>query len=246
MKTKDSIALVTGANRGLGRALVEGLLTAGARRVYAGARNPRTLATLVSRAEGRIVPLELDVADPASLAAAAHVAPDVTLLINNAGVLASYNVLASTPEQVAEDFATNFFGVVATTRAFLPALERAGSAGGAALVNVLSVVSLANMPAIGGYAASKAAAFSFTQALRGDLAKRGVEVFAVFPGPIDTDMVRDMDMAKTRPEDVARAILGGVEQSTLDIAPDPVSEQLFAIWKRDPKGLEQQFASMPE
>jgi NAD(P)-dependent dehydrogenase (short-subunit alcohol dehydrogenase family) len=243
MKTKESIALVTGANRGLGRALVQTLLGAGARRVYAGARDPRTLSELVSRSEGRIVPIQLDVANPASLAAAAESARDVTLLVNNAGVLASYDVLGSTSAQVAEDFAVNCFGVVSTTKAFLPALERAGRAGGAALLNVLSVVSLANMPSLGGYSASKAAAFSFTQALRAELGARGIEVFAAFPGPIDTDMVRAMDMKKTSPEDVARAIVEGLTQGIQDIAPDPVSQQLLALWKQDPQALERQFAS---
>ena len=188
--------------------------------------------------------LELDVGNAASLAAAARVAADVSLLFNNAGVLASYNVLASTPEQIAEDFSTNFYGLVATTKAFLPALERAGGAGGSALVNILSVVSLANMPALGGYSVSKAAAFSFTQALRGELSKLHVSVHAVFPGPIDTDMVRGMEMEKTSPEEVAHAIIAGIEQGLEDIAPDAVSRDFLATWKRDPKRLEAQFASM--
>ncbi|HEY6558516.1 MAG TPA: SDR family NAD(P)-dependent oxidoreductase [Polyangiaceae bacterium] len=243
MKTKESIALVTGANRGLGRALVQTLLSAGARRIYAGARDPRTLLDLVSQGEGRIIPIALDVANPASLLTAAESARDVTLLVNNAGVLASYDVLGSTAAQVAEDFAVNCFGVVSATKAFLPALERAGRASGAALLNVLSVVSLANMPSLGGYSASKAAAFSFTQALRAELGTRGIEVFAAFPGPIDTDMVRAMDMKKTSPEDVARAIVEGLTQGILDIAPDPVSRELLALWKQDPKALERQFAS---
>jgi NAD(P)-dependent dehydrogenase (short-subunit alcohol dehydrogenase family) len=237
MKMKNSVVLVSGANRGLGRALVEASLAAGARRVYAGARDPKQLEAVVAQAPDKVVALALDITDARSLEAAAARVPDVTVLFNNAGVLASYNVLASTRAQLEQDFATNFFGLLAATRAFLPALERAG---GAALVNVLSIVSLANMPALGGYSAAKAAAFSVTQALRGDLGKKHISVHAVFPGPVDTDMVREMEMAKTSPAVVARAIVEGVEQGLEEILPDPASREMFAMWMRDPKALERQ------
>jgi short-subunit dehydrogenase len=126
----------------------------------------------------------------------------------------------------------------------LPALQRAAAASEAALVNVLSVVSLANMPAIGGYSASKAAASCVTQALRADLAKLKIGVHGVFAGAIDTDMVKAMEMAKTSPADVARAILEGVERGDEDIFPDPMSQQLFATWRQNPKQLERQLAGM--
>lgn len=147
---------------------------------------------------------------------------------------------------VAQDFATNCFGTLAASKAFLPALSRAGAGAGghAALVNVLSVVSLCNMPALGAYSASKAAAYSITQALRWDLAKLNIAVHAVFAGAIDTDMVRAMEMTKTSPEDVARAIVSGVERGVEDIFPDPMSKDLCATWRRDPKELERQLASM--
>ena len=246
MKLKDKVILVTGANRGLGLALVEASLEAGAARVYAGARDPAQLSALVMRAEGRVVPLWLDITNQGSLDAAATRARDVSALFNNAGVLASYNLLTSTAQDIAQDFATNFFGTVAATKAFMPALERAATAGlgRAALVNVLSVVSLSSMPALGAYSASKAAAFSITQALRADLTKLGIGVHGVFAGAIDTDMVRAMDMAKTSPRDVARAIIEGVEQGDEDIFPDPMSKALFGTWRKDPKELERQFASM--
>ena len=244
MKIENAVVLVTGANRGLGRALVQASLKSGAKRVYAGARDPDQLRPLLDLGRGRVVPLSLDITSESSLAAAAALASDVTLLFNNAGVLASYNLLTSTTQQIAQDFTTNFFGLVAATKAFLPALERASAAGGgAALVNVLSVASLASVPTLGAYSASKAAAFSITQALRSDLAKRGVSVHGVFAGPIDTDMVRAMDMKKTSPEQVAAAILQGLEQGVEDISPDPFSEGALATWKRDPKELERTFAS---
>jgi len=162
------------------------------------------------------------------------------VLINNAGVLASYNVLTSTREQLAEDFAINAFGVLAVTKALLPALERAAAGGEAALANVLSVVSLASMPALGGYSAAKAAAYSITQALRGELAAKRIAVHAVFPGPIDTDMTRTFEMAKTSPEAVAQAIIDGIERGVEDIYPDPASRDMFATWQRDLKQLERQ------
>lgn len=244
MKMNDAVVLVTGANRGLGRALVQASIDSGVRRVYAGARDPKQLEDMVRRAPDRIVPLALDITDSRSLASAAAHAQDITVLFNNAGVLASYNVLASSAEQIAQDFSTNFFGTLAATKAFLPALERAGAAGTAALVNVLSVVSLASMPALGAYSAAKAAAFSITQALRGELGRKRISVHAVFPGPIDTDMVRSFAMAKTSPEVVAKAILAGVEQGLEEILPDPMSREMFARWKRDPKELERQLANM--
>jgi NAD(P)-dependent dehydrogenase (short-subunit alcohol dehydrogenase family) len=241
MKITHATVLVTGANRGLGRALVTASLAAGARKVYAGARDAHQLDTLVASAPDRVVPLALDITDAGSLAAAAARAPDVDLLINNAGVLAGFNVLTTSPDDLARDFAVNLFGTLAATRAFLPALERAGDA---ALINILSIASFASMPALGGYAAAKAASYSITQALRNDLAKKHIAVHAVFPGPIDTDMVRGMTMAKTSPDDVARTILDEAARGVDEIFPDPTSRELIAIWKRDPRALERQFVAM--
>ncbi|MGC4094501.1 MAG: SDR family NAD(P)-dependent oxidoreductase [Polyangiaceae bacterium] len=244
MKLNNEIVLVTGANRGLGRALVEAALAAGARRVYATARDPQQLAGLVAGASGRVVPLALDITDERSLVAAAEQALDVSVLINNAGVVASHGVLTSSVAGLTQDFATNVFGTLAATKAFLPALQRAGAQGRAAVVNVLSVVSLANMPALGGYSASKAAAASITEALRSDLAKSNISVHGVFAGAMDTDMTRDMQMPKARPEDVARAIIDGLEQGADDIFPDAMAQGAFATWRGDPKELARQLASM--
>lgn len=244
MKFDNAIVLVTGANRGLGRALVLHSLAAGARKVYAGARDLKQLDSLVAAAPAKIVALQLDISDAASIAAAAAKATDVTVVINNAGVLASYSLLATPADAIDRDFAVNLFGTLATSKAFLPALERAGAAGGAALVNVLSIASLASMPAIGGYAASKAASASATEALRGELKAKRISVHGVFPGPIDTDMIRAMEMPKTSPEQVAKAIVEGVESGSEDIFPDPMAIEFHAMWRRDPKLLAQQFVAM--
>ncbi len=236
MKLANATVIITGANRGLGRALVTATLARGARRVYAGSRD---LAKLVDLPE-RVVPLQLDVTDPRSLAAAVATATDVTVLINNAGVLVSGGALTSSPEQIATEFSTNVFGTLAATRAFAPALVRARGA----VLNVLSIVSFANMPGLGIYSAAKAASYSLTQALRADLAKQAVRVHAAFPGAIDTDMVRAMEMTKTSAADVAMGILDGFEAGLDDIIPDSMARDLHAMWQRDPRELERALASM--
>jgi len=235
---QNTVALVTGANRGLGRALVLRLLERGAAKVYATARDPKSLAELTKR-DARVVSLALDVTNETSVDTAAEAAKDVRLLINNAGVLASFDLLQAETDALRRDLEVNFFGALRTTRAFLPALEDGG-----AIVNVLTVASLASMPMIGGYGASKAATFSMTQSLRGQLAPRGISVHGVFPGPIDTDMIRSFEMPKTSPEDVAKAIVEGVAKGAEDIYPDPMSQDAGALWERAPKELEHRFGSM--
>jgi len=237
MKIENAVAVVTGANRGIGKALVDALVSRGAARVYAAARDPKAL-----EARDRVIPVQLDVTIPEQVAAVAKRAGDVTMLFNNAGLLGAFNLLATPQRELEKDFDTNFYGSLAVTKAVLPALERA--AGRAAIVNVLTVVSLASMPALGGYSASKAAAFSMTQALRAELGKKGIAVHAVFPGPVDTDMSRSITLPKTSPEVVARAILDGVERGDEDICPDPMSREVFAKWSNAPKDVERQFGSM--
>jgi NAD(P)-dependent dehydrogenase (short-subunit alcohol dehydrogenase family) len=240
MKLHSSTVLVTGANRGLGHALVTSFLGAGARRVYAAARNLRALDALVARDRERIVPLRLDVTSGADVEAAARSAADVNVLVNNAGVLASFDLLTASEAQVRQDFETNFFGALALTRAFVPQLERAKGA----IVNVLTVASLASRPMLGGYAASKAAAYSATQALRAALQPRGIQVHAVFPGAIDTDMIRAFPIPKTSAADVANGIVAGIERGDEDILPDPMASDVYARWRKDPRAFEQWFGAL--
>lgn len=240
MEIKNAVALVTGANRGIGRSLVEHLLDRGARRVYAAARDTRSLATRVTRDSKRVTILRLDITRDEDVQTAARTASDVNLLINNAGVANFGSVLDGEFASIENDMVVNFFGTLRMIRAFAPILERNKVA---ALVNLLTIVSLASMPMLGSYCASKAAAYSVTQALRAELAPRGVHVHGVFPGPVDTDMIRAVEMPKTGAADVAGAILDGIEAGEEDIRPDSMSKQAYAGWLADPKALERQFAS---
>ena len=240
MRINESVALITGANRGIGRAFVEALLERGVGRVYATARDVSTLDSVAQLDRNRVRTIKLDVRNAADARAAAAAARDVNLLINNAAV-ATISGLADTPvERIRDNMETNFFGVLNVTNAFLPGLEQRQGA----IVNMLTLVALASMPALAAYNASKAAGWSLTQTLRADLAKHGVSVFSVFPGAVDTDMIRAFQMPKTPAIDVARTTLDGIEAGEEDIFPDPMAQQLYSAWRQDHKAVERQFASM--
>jgi NAD(P)-dependent dehydrogenase (short-subunit alcohol dehydrogenase family) len=241
MQIEESIALVTGANRGIGRAFVEALLERGVRRVYATARNPSSLPPVTAPDPSRVETLKLDVTSREDARAAAARARDVTLLINNAAVLSFGSMLDLPTDAARADMETNFFGTLNVINAFVPVLE---ANGGGAIVNMLTVVALASMPGLAAYTASKAAAWSLTQSYRADLAERGVLVHGVFPGPVDTDMIRDVEMPKTPPAEVARAVLDGVAAGDEDIFPDGMSREVYAAWRQDHKAVERQFSTL--
>ena len=236
---KESTALVTGANRGIGRAVVEALLARGARKVYATARTVETLAGL--GADPRVVPLKLDITDAGDVAAVAAAAGDVTLLVNNGGSLQFADLLGGELSAIRADLQTNYFGTLAVTRAFVPVLQ---ANGGGAIVNLLSLVALGAVRGMGGYSVSKAAAASMTQAVRAQVAELGISVHGVFPGAVDTDMIRAFEIPKTSPTDVAHAILDGVEAGEEDIFPDQMARDGHTAWRADPKALERQMASI--
>lgn len=240
MHIKNSVALVTGANRGIGRAYVEALLAGGASRVYATARTARTLDSVVALDPERVQAMTLDVTRIADAQNLAALAQDVTLLINNAGVLNAGGLTDIPLATVRDDMETNFFGPLNIVNAFAPTLERNRGA----VVNMLTLLSLASMPGLASYNASKAAMWSLTQSYRADLGKRGVTVFGVFPGAVDTDMIRSFEMPKTPAIDIARAVLAGIEAGEEDIFPDEMARQVYAGWKQDHKAVERQFASM--
>jgi NAD(P)-dependent dehydrogenase (short-subunit alcohol dehydrogenase family) len=225
--------LVTGANRGLGRALVDEALTRGARRVYAASRRP------LAHGDTRVTPVILDVTDPAQIQRAVEQVDSLDILINNAGV--------SVPDDLSDrsafehHLAVNLYGTLDVTQAFVPALTRSHGA----LVNIVSLGAVAAVPVLPAYSVSKAASMSLTQSLRALLAGQGVSVQAVLPGPIDTDMVRDLPIPKTAPESVARGIFDGIENGEEDIFPDPMAAMLAEGWRAGvSKELERQNATL--
>jgi NAD(P)-dependent dehydrogenase (short-subunit alcohol dehydrogenase family) len=214
----DSAVLVTGANRGIGRALVEEALRRGARRVYAGTRQPFT------HLDSRVTPLLLDVTDATQIQAAVAQVDVLDILINNAGI-ALYDDL--TDRAVLEQhLAVNLLGMYGVTQAFLPLLTQSRGV----IVNALSATALAPFPMIPAYSISKAAGLSLSLSLRALLADRGIRVHAVLTGPTDTDMTRGLDIPKASASSVAEAILDGVENGDEEIFPDPMSASIAHGW----------------
>ena len=225
MKVAGCTALVTGANRGLGSAFVDGLLARGAM-IYACARDVASLAPLVQRAPDRIMPLELDVTDQRSVETAAARAPDVTLLVNNAGRLDQLSLgEAGDLSSLRGEMEVNVFGMAAMCLAFAPIIARNG---GGAIVNMLSRAAIVPPPHFGTYAAAKAAAMSLTHSMRWDYEPRGVRIVGVYAGLIATEMVANIDMPKVPPEAVVTRVLDGVEAGEGDIAVDEPSALLRA------------------
>jgi NAD(P)-dependent dehydrogenase (short-subunit alcohol dehydrogenase family) len=235
MITTAKTILVTGANRGIGQALVEEALGRGAKRVYAGTRVP------LPHPDQRVTPLTLDVTSTAQIDKAAETVSSLDILINNAG-LARYDDL-SDRTVLDQHLAINLFGPYSVIQAFLPHLTRSRGA----IVNNLSARALAPLPLIPAYSISKAAAFNMTQSLRALLASRGVRVHAVLTGPVDTDMTRSIDIPKASPESVARAIFDAVEKEEKGIFPDPMSQFVAESWRNSPtKTLERQQAALAQ
>jgi NAD(P)-dependent dehydrogenase (short-subunit alcohol dehydrogenase family) len=219
MTIAEKTVMVTGANRGLGRALVDELLLRGAKRVYAASRNGMVAS------DERVVPVVLDVTDEAQIHRVVAQVGSLDILINNAGVSVADDL--SDRSALHHHLAVNLYGTLEVTRAFVPALSRSRGT----VVNIVSLSALAAVPVLPAYSVSKAASLSLTQSFRAHLASRGVSVYAVLPGPIDTDMVRDLEIPKTPPEDVARATLDGVERGEEEIFPDPMSQSLADAWR---------------
>lgn len=224
MRINGSVALVTGANRGLGERFVQALLERGASKVYAAARNPDTITT------PGVVPIALDVTDPAAVRAAADVARDVTLLINNAGSSTRAGLPDGDLDAFRLEMETHYFGTLAMSRAFAPVLARNG---GGAVLNVLSVLSWIALPSSAAYSAAKSAAWALTNALRLQLAEQKTLVTALHVGYMETDMAAHVDGPKSDPAAVARAALDGVEAGRYEVLADAISTRVRAALSGD-------------
>jgi NAD(P)-dependent dehydrogenase (short-subunit alcohol dehydrogenase family) len=235
MTINGKTVLVTGANRGIGQALVAEALRRGAERVYAGTRQP------LAHPDPRVTPLMLDVTSAAQIQAAASQVGSLNVLVNNAGIFLFDDLSDRTALE--RHLAVNFFGIYAVTRAFLPMLARSQGA----IVNNVSLAALAPILLTPAYSISKAAALNLTMSLRALLAGRGVRVHAVLTGPVDTDMVRALDIPKASPQSVAQGILDGVDNGEEDIFPDPMSAALADMWRSGAaKALERENAVLAQ
>lgn len=232
MSLSNKIVLVSGANRGIGAAVVRELLKAGVSKVYAGARHP---ASLPNFGDKRVVPLQLDVTSDTSVKAAAEAAKDIDVLVNNAGTAAFNDWMTATRDVIDADMNTNFYGTLRVIRAFAPHFV---SRGAGTIANVISIVGLASVPTLAGYSASKAALQSLTQGLRGTLKKSGVSVIGIYPGPIDTDLAKNIPLEKATPEHAAVNIVRGLENGEPNIFPDPMALQVEHLWANNGRELE--------
>jgi NAD(P)-dependent dehydrogenase (short-subunit alcohol dehydrogenase family) len=234
MEITGAVALVTGANRGLGRRFAAALVERGAAKVYAAARRPESVDL------PGVVPLRLDVTDPASIRAAAELAGDVTLLVNNAGSATGASLLGGALDDIRLEMDTHYFGTLAVTREFAPILERTG---GGAVLNVLSVLSWVTAPGLSAYSAAKSAAWSLTNALRLELAPQKTQVTGLHVGYMDTDMAEHVDGPKVDPAVVAGLALDGVEQGRFEVLADDVSRGVRAGLSGELAGLYPQLAA---
>lgn len=239
MHLRGKVVFVTGATGGIGGALIRALLQRGAAKIYAAARTAESAMVLAESDTGRLIPVRLNITDPAQVAAAAERCQDVDLLINSASV--NRRMWLTGPaamESAREEMEVNFFGTLTMCRTFAPVLISRGGT----MVNICSLFGLVNMPLNGTYSASKAAAHSLLQGMRGELAPKKVRVVGVYPGPVDTHMTDALLTPKVTPGQVAAAILAGLERGEEDIFPDPMSRDIHLQLELDAKYVEKSFA----
>ncbi|MDY0132596.1 MAG: SDR family oxidoreductase [Desulforegulaceae bacterium] len=242
MKIKGKVVLITGANGGIGTALVNELLTRGAEKIYAAVRSNPSDCKFEKDVDGKVVPIKLDITNAEDVKSAADQCKDVDILINNAGInRLMWLTGPSGMEAARNEMEVNFFGTLAVSQAFAPILA---SRGGGAMVIVSSIIGIISMPANSTYCCSKAAAHSMTQGLRGELSAQGTLVAGVYPGPVETPMTDGQEMPKAKPEQVADAILTGLENGQEDIFPDPMSQDVYAQFTKDPKQAEKELGAI--
>ena len=241
MKIEGSVVLLTGANSGIGGALVSELIRRGAARIYLGVRDIASLQPLPT-GRSELVPLTLDVTKPEQIADAARIASDITLLINNAGVAAYSGALSAKDAASArQEMEVNYFGVLSLVQALrdTPAFRKGG-----AIVNLLSVLSLVTLPLAGTYSASKAAALSLTRTLRAELKSRGVQVLGVLPVQVETRMGRSMPEPRLTPEEVASGALDALETGEEEVFPGALSQRAADAFRTDPSAMQANMSNL--
>lgn len=241
---QEQVVLVTGANRGIGLALVEALIAREVKKIYVSGRDLSAIqesvhAHLTPGTE--LIPLKLDVTSPADIAHASNRISELDLLVNNAGIAIASGFTQSDSLGVAnQEMATHYFGPLQLTYALLPALRRSRQA---AIVNINSIAGITNMPVLGPYSAAKAALHSLTQGLRAELKREDIFVQGVYPGPVATRLSAGYDAPKPQPGEVAAIILDSLGQRIEDVFPDALSQYWYQMFKTDPKQLEREYAA---
>jgi len=236
MRIKGCVALVTGANRGIGAAYLQELKARGAKKIYAGVRDPKSLA-----GDAAIEVVPLDITKPEQVGAAAQRCKDVTLLINNAGINFNTPLIGHADmDNARAEMEANYFGPLAMARAFAPVLK---ANGGGAIVNMLSITGRVNIPMMGSLSASKAAGISMTAGVRAELARQGTLVVGVMPGAVDTRMTAGVDIPKATPQAIAKEVLDAVEAGTEDVYPGDMAKDVIKAFMADMKAIEKQFAA---
>lgn len=235
-------ALVSGANRGIGKAIVEELIERGIAKVYAGARNIETLNELKNKYGNKIVPIELDLTKQETIDKAASQIGQLDVLVNNAGVLSFGSLFSSdTFNSLKENMDVNVWGLLKLSNAVGKHFVNENPA---AIVNISSVAGLGNMPFGATYSVSKAAVHSITQGMRTEMNQKNTLVMGVYPGPIDTDMIATFEMEKENPSIVAKNVIDGIENGAEDVYPDKMSAEVGLFYETNPKGVEEQFSAM--
>lgn len=242
MQVQGTVALVTGANGGIGQYYIQGLQAAGVKCIYAGARNPESLKDIAAADPDRIIPVPLDITDDASVKAVVRKCSDVNLLINNAGIAFNQRYVADMSfDKARSEIEVNYFGTLRMSLAFAPVLK---ANGGGAIVNMLTMLAKVNFPLNASYCASKAAAFLATQGIRAELASQKTLVIGVLPGTVNTGMSKDFPPPKVAPEEVVRAALQAVVDEVEEVYPGEQAQDMQAQLLQDPKAVEKWMASV--
>lgn len=241
MNIENKTVLITGANRGIGKAYAEEFLKSGAGKIYLGVRDLKSVEEFAAQAPEKLIPLKLDVTNEDDITAAAQQADDVEILINNAGILHMDSSMDSVAENARKEFEVNVMGPLLMTQAFAPVLKKNG---GGVLITVSSIAGHVTFPGFASYCASKYAAQSLILSHRLDLKEQGTHVIGVYPGPIETDMTNDVHMDKFAPSLVTQATIAAIKNGDEEVFPDPMSQELYETFRKDPKAVEANMLAM--